>query len=80
MSYDVLEKTYRTLTKEQQAFVYNMIISLSNLNISLRNPVPAMSKNEKLALFNELNGCIKTTKDIDAREEYLEYLDERYGV
>ena len=80
MSYDVIEKTYNTLTEEQQAIVYNLVISLRNMNLSLKNPVAVMSKDEKLALFNELTGCVKATKKVDAREEYLEYLDERYGV
>lgn len=80
MSYEVLEKTYNTLTEEQQAIVYNLVISLGNLNISVKESAPAMSKEEKLALFNELNGCIKASKNVDARKEYLEYLDERYGV
>ncbi|MEE3472768.1 MAG: hypothetical protein VZR24_19160 [Butyrivibrio hungatei] len=80
MSYEVLEKTYNTLTEEQQAIVYNLVLSLGNMNISIKESKPEMSKDEKLTLFNELNGCIKVTKNVDAREEYLEYLDERYGV
>ena len=77
MSYEVLEKTYNTLTEEQQAIVYNLVISLGNMNVSINQQSPAMSKEEKLALYNELNVCIKVTKELDAREEYL---DERYGV
>jgi len=80
MCYEVLEKTYNTLTEEQQAIVYNLVISLGNMNVSINQQSPAISKEEKLALYNELNGCIKVTKELDAREEYLEYLDERYGV
>lgn len=34
MTYEVLEKDYETLTEEQQRIVYNLIISLSKLNIS----------------------------------------------
>lgn len=30
MSFEVLEKTYKTLTMEQQAIVYNLVISLGN--------------------------------------------------
>ena len=80
MSYEILEETYKSLTREQQQIVYNLVISLGNMNLSVRKPEPVMSKEEKLALFNKLAGCIKTTKQVDAREEYLEYLDERYGV
>ena len=32
MSYDVLEKSYETLTDEQQLIVYNLVISLGKLN------------------------------------------------
>ena len=32
MSYDVLEKSYETLTDEQQLSVYNLFISLGKLN------------------------------------------------
>ena len=32
MSYDLLEKNYETLTEEQQLIVYNLVISLGNLN------------------------------------------------
>lgn len=32
MSFDVLEKSYETLTDEQQLIVYNLVISLGKLN------------------------------------------------
>ena len=32
MPYDLLEKNYETLTAEQQLIVYNLVISLGNLN------------------------------------------------
>ena len=44
----------------------------------MENPDEILSKQEELTVFNELNGCVKAEKDIDVREEYLEYLDERY--
>jgi len=52
------------------------------MNSSQKNEssMTSMSKEEKLFLFNELNGCVKATKEVDAKEEYLDYLDERYGV
>lgn len=34
MSYDVLEKNYEMLTAEQQLVVYNLVISLRNLNVN----------------------------------------------
>ena len=32
MSYEILEKTYSTLTEEQQLVVYNLVLSLEKLN------------------------------------------------
>lgn len=32
MAYDLLEKNYKTLTEEQQMIVYNLVLSLVNLN------------------------------------------------
>lgn len=32
MAYDLLEKNYETLTEEQQMIVYNLVLSLVNLN------------------------------------------------
>ena len=32
MSYEVLEKTYNTLTEAQQMIVYNLVLSLGQLN------------------------------------------------
>ena len=32
MSYDVLQKNYEVLTEEQQKIVYNLVLSLVNLN------------------------------------------------
>ncbi len=33
MTYEVLKKAYSTLTPEQQMVVYNLVISLMNLNL-----------------------------------------------
>ena len=33
MSYEVLEKTYNTLTEAQQLVVYNLVLALEKLNI-----------------------------------------------
>lgn len=32
MGYDALQKSYETLTEEQQLIVYNLILSLSKIN------------------------------------------------
>lgn len=34
MSFDVLEKTYNTLTEQQQLMVYDLALSLSKLNMA----------------------------------------------
>lgn len=34
MSYDILEKTYNSLTEDQQLIVYNLALSLCKLNIA----------------------------------------------
>ena len=39
MSYDVIEKSYNTLTEEQQLIVYNLILSLCKLNLQSENNV-----------------------------------------
>ena len=79
MSFDVLEKTYGSLTAEQQTIVYNLVISLGNMNSRL-NKENGMNKDEKLALFQKFKGSLKEPEGVDAKKEYLEYLDERYGV
>ena len=33
MSYETLEKNYKNLTEEQQHIVYNLILSLSKINV-----------------------------------------------
>ena len=41
MSFDVLEKTYNTLTEEQQLMVYDLAISLHKLNMAPKSkPMP----------------------------------------
>ena len=79
MSYDVLEKTYKTLTAEQQAIVYTLVLSLGKMNVSTKQSDKIMSKKEKLDLFEKLNGSMKVTDDFDPKKEYLSYLDERYN-
>ena len=79
MSFEVFERELSALTAEQQAIVYNLVVSLKNMNEN-RHEESEMSKEETMKLFNDLSGCIKSETHVDARKEYLEYLDERYGV
>ncbi len=46
MSYETLEKNYKNLTEEQQLIVYNLILSLSKINVQGAQCVP---KNASLA-------------------------------
>ena len=83
MTYETYNKFATAVKEEMQSLNYEeqlgiLTIVVNAMNSKKREP-HAMSKDEKLALFNELNGCVKTVKEVNAREEYLEYLDERYG-
>ncbi len=80
MSFEVFEKALSALTTEQQTIIYNLVVSLGNMNEKKHEEKGGMSKEETMRLFEKFNGCIKSDKQIDARQEYLEYLDERYGV
>ena len=80
MSFEVFEKALNALTTEQQTIIYNLVVSLGNMNENNQKEKSEMSKEETMKLFNDLSGCIKSETPIDARKEYLEYLDERYGV
>lgn len=80
MSFELFEKALSALTTEQQAIVYNLVVSLGNMNGNRHKEKGGMSEEETMRLFNDLSGCIKSETQIDARKEYLEYLDERYGV
>lgn len=65
------------LDYEEQLGILTIVVGAMNQK---KEEKPKMSKEETMRLFNELTGCIKNVKNIDARKEYLEYLDERYGV
>ena len=44
---------------------------------SKKKETPAMSLEERLALFNEFKGAMKVPADFDAKKELMESLDER---
>ena len=50
MSYEILEKSYATLTDEQQMIVYNLVVSLEKLN-SKKNDSP------QKRTFGKFSGC-----------------------
>ncbi|MBP5158008.1 MAG: hypothetical protein ILP18_09085 [Treponema sp.] len=84
MSHEAYNAFATTVRDEMQRLDYEEQLGILTIVVTAMNDrkkqAPAMSREEKLKLFNELNGCIKATENIDARKEYLEYLDERYGV
>lgn len=75
----------QNLDYEEQLGILTIVVSAMNQKEKSspkmsKKTYPKMSKEETMRLFNELTGCIKNVKNIDAKKEYLEYLDERYGV
>lgn len=65
------------LDYEQQLEILTIVVSAMNTR---KKTASVMSKDEKLALFDKFNGCLKVPADFDPKKEYLDYLDERYGV
>ena len=65
------------LNYQQQLEILTIVVSAMNIR---KKTEAGMSKDEKMKIFNEFSGCIKGVKQIDARKEYLDYLDERYGL
>ena len=57
MSYKNLERTYNTLTEEQQSIVYNLALSLFNLNSKLRKNTSVQPKRK----FGKYAGVAKAT-------------------
>ena len=43
MNYAAIERSYNTLTEEQQAIVYNLVLSLAKLN-SIKTPETAQQR------------------------------------
>ncbi len=72
-----VQKEMQRLDYEEQLEILTIVVTAMN---NKKKQAPAMSREEKLNLFNELTGCIKASENIDAHKEYLEYLDERYGL
>ena len=73
---NAVQTEMQQLNYEQQLGILTIVVSV--MNQRKRQSIP-MSREEKMALFDEFTGCIKCDKQIDCRNEYLEYLDERYG-
>ena len=71
--------TIPKLNYEQQLNCLSAVISLMSKK-NETNDYPKLSKEESKQLFKELTGCVKGDKEIDAKTEYLAYLDEKYGV
>ncbi len=65
------------LNYEQQFGILQIVISAMNRK-KVRNPL--MTREESLRLFDKFTGSMKVPQDFDAKKEYLEYLDERYGL
>ena len=74
----VVQTEIQELNYEQQLNILAIIISA--MNKKTPSKLSPMSREETLKLFNELTGSVKTVKDIDGKKEFLDYLDERYGV
>ena len=72
-----VENEIQTLDYEQQMGILTIVISAMNKK---KQPVPTMSKEESLRLFEKFTGSLKVPTDFDPKKEYLEYLDERYGL
>ena len=79
MSFELFERELSALTAEQQAIVYNLVVSLRNMNEN-RHEESEMSKEETMKLFEKFKGSLQVPAGFDAKKEYLEYLDERYGI
>lgn len=85
MSYDSYAKFVSTVQTEIQELDYEQQFSILSIIVNAMNQkrqerISVMPEDQKLALFNELTGSIKGIKKIDYKKEYLDYLDERYGV
>ena len=78
-SYNLLLNTVQSeipkLNYEQQLEILSALVSAMNKKKSKTRKMP---KEEALALFRELKGSLKVPKDFDPRQEFLDYLDERY--
>lgn len=74
---DTFRVQVRDFSYEQQLGVLSIILAALN---ETKKGKPRMSKEERLNLFHKFTGSLHVPADFDPREEYLSYLDERYGV
>ena len=78
-AYDVFATAVKNkisqLDYEQQLGILTIVVEAMNQKKRIKS-----DREETLQMFNELSGCIKGKPHIDAKKEYLDYLDERYGV
>ena len=72
-----VKEEMQSLNYEEQLGILTIVVNAMN---SKKKETPAMSLEEKLALFNEFKGAMKVPADFDAKKELTESLDERYGL
>ncbi|MBR6296878.1 MAG: hypothetical protein IKR40_10440 [Treponema sp.] len=84
MTYETYNKFATAVKEEMQSLNYEeqlgiLTIVVNAMNSKKREP-HAMSKDEKLALFEKFKGSMVVGEGFDARKELMESLDKRYGV
>ena len=67
----------QSLNQEEKLGILKIVVNAMD---STNSEVKTMTREEAIQAFNDLSGCIKTSQPIDWRQEYFEYLDEKYGV
>ena len=81
MSYEAFATSVETeiqdLDYEQQLNILTIVIAAMN---KAKQNFPTMPKEETMRLFDEFTGSLKVPADFNPKQEYLDYLDERYGV
>lgn len=81
MSYEAYNAFATAVQKEMQRLDYEEQLGILTIVVTAMNnkkkQVPAMSREEKLSLFEKFKGSMKVPADYDARKKYL---DERYGI
>ena len=83
MGYDAYNKFATAVKEEMPLLDYQQQLEILTIVVSAMNGkkknLPEMSQEKKLALFEKFKGSLKVPANFDARNEYLDYLDERYG-